>query len=172
MQVCMSVCGGVHVCVCVCVCGVCVCACGDQVVLPPCGDPWELDSVMLSVRHGTCGLTTCSVPVPQRTKQTVDKTVRSSARKNVSLFHAKLKTRIACWNVRTLGRLSEQSEKLLGLVSTMEEKKIELMALSETKWTGQGVERIKDKTFLYSGTEKERKYGVAIVLSSHARRSW
>ena len=154
-----------------CVC-VCVCACGDQVVLPPCGDPWELDSVMLRVRHGTRGLTTCSVPVPQRTKQTVDKTVRSSARKNVSLFHAKLKTRIACWNVRTLGRLSEQSEKLLGLVSTMEEKKIELMALSETRWTGQGVERIKDKTFLYSGTEKERKYGVAIVLSSHARRSW
>ena len=74
--------------------------------------------------------------------------------------------------MRTLGRLSEQSEKLLGLVSTMEEKKIELMALSETRWTGQGVERIKDKTFLYSGTEKEWNYGVAIVLSSHARCSW
>ena len=149
-----------------------VCVGGGGIKTTSMCDPWELDSVMLSVRHGTCGLMTCSVPVPQRTKQTVDKTLRSSARKNVSLFHAKLKTRIARWNVRTLGRLSEQSEKLLGLVRTMEEKKIELMALSETRWTGQGVERIKDKTFLYSGTEKERNYGVAIVLSSHARRSW
>ena len=71
-----------------------------------------------------------------------------------------------------LGCLSEQSEKLLGLVCTMEEKKIELMVLSETRWTGQGVERIKNKTFLYSGTEKEHNYGVPIVLSSHACRSW
>ena len=66
-----------------------------------------------------------------------------------------------------VGHLSEQSEKVLGLVCTMEEK-IELMALSETRWAGQGVERIKDKTFLYMGTEKERNYGVAIALSSHA----
>ena len=95
--------------------------------------------------------------------------MRSSARKNVSLFHAKLKTRNVCWNVRLLGHLSEQSEKLLGLVCTMEEKKTILIALSETRWTGQGVERI--KTFLYSGTEEERNYGVAIALSSHARRS-
>ena len=34
---------------------------------------------------------------------------------------------------------------------TMEEKKIELMALSETRWTGQGVERIKD-THTYTHT--------------------
>ena len=33
----------------------------------------------------------------------------------------------------------------------MEEKKIELMALSETRWTGQGVERIKD-TYTYTHT--------------------
>ena len=129
---------------------------------------------MLSVRRGTRGLTTCGVPVPPHVgaKPQVDKTARSSARKNASLFHAKVKTRIACWNVRTLGRLSEQSEKLLGLVQTMEEKKIELMALSETRWTGQGVERIKNKTFIYSGADKDRNYGVAIALSNQARRSW
>ena len=51
------------------------------------------------------------------------------------------------------------------------EEKIELMALSETRWTGQGVERMKDKIFPYSGTEKERNNGVAIALSSHAQRS-
>ena len=145
---------------------------GNHVVPPPCGDPWELDSIMLSVRHGTHGLTTCGVPVLQKRKQPVNNTVRSSTRKNVSLFHAKLKTRLTCWNVRTLGCLSEQSDKLLGLVRTMQEKKIELMALSETRWTGQGVKRIKDKNFLYSGTEKERNYGVAIALSSLGRRSW
>ena len=54
----------------------------------------------------------------------------------------------------------------------MEEKKIELMALSETRWTGQGVERIKNKTFIYSGADKDRNYGVAIALSNQARRSW
>ena len=141
---------------------------GDRVVLPPRSDPWELDPVMLSVRCGTRGLTTCGVPVPPHVgaKPQVDKTARSSARKNASLFYAKVKTRIACWNVRTLGRLSEQSEKLLGLVQTMEEKKIELMALSETRWTGQGVERIKNKTFIYSGADKDRNYGVAIALSN------
>ena len=51
------------------------------------------------------------------------------------------------------------------------EEKIELMALSETRWTGQGVERMKDKIFPYSGTEKERNYGVAIALSSHTHHS-
>ena len=65
-----------------------------------------------------------------------------------------------------------QSEKLLGLVRTMEEKINELMALSKTRWTGQGVERIKNKTFLYNGAGKEQNYDVAIVLSSLACCSW
>ena len=82
----MCVCACMRACVCecvrVCVYVVCVFACvcggGNQVVLPPCGDPWELDSVMLSVRHGTRGVTTCGVPVPHRMKQTIDRTVRST----------------------------------------------------------------------------------------------
>lgn len=35
-------------------------------------------------------------------------------------------------------------------------------------WTGQGVGRIKNKTFIYSGADKDRNYGVAIALSNHA----
>lgn len=35
-----------------------------------------------------------------------------------------------------------------------------------------GVERIKNKTFLYSGADKDRNYGVAIALSSLAHHSW
>ena len=52
----------------------------------------------------------------------------------------------------------------------MEVKKIELMPSSETRWTGQGVERIKNKTFIYTGAHKDQNYGVAIALSSHAHR--
>lgn len=60
---------------------------------------------------------------------------------------------------------------MLGLAQTMEEKKIDLVALSETSWTGQGVERVKNKTVLYSGADKDRNYRVAIALSSLVHHS-
>ena len=160
----------------------CVWGGGDRVIPPPCGDPWELDPVMLSIRHGTRGLMTCSVPFPPHVGQNhklinlldlstcgFEKNgVMNCFMMSLCLTFEKVEIRIACWNVRTLGRLSEQSEKLMGLVQTMEEKKTELMALSETRWAG----RIKNKTFIYSGADKDRNNGVANAPSNHARCSW
>ena len=58
------------------------------------------------------------------------------SRESREFLHAKSKTRIACWNVRTLGSLSDQSAQLLATIDTMKKKRIELLALSETRWPG------------------------------------
>ena len=67
---------------------------------------------------------------------------KSEKPRNLSLIHAKSNTRIACWNVRSVGSLSDQSEKLHSVLWTMKEKNIELMVLSESHWTGQGISKI------------------------------
>jgi hypothetical protein len=54
----------------------------------------------------------------------------------------------------------------------MEEKQIDLLALSESRWPGQGVSRIRSTTILHSGSSSAHIHGVAIVLSPQARSSW
>ena len=89
----------------------------------------------------------------------------------MSLFHAKSKTRIGCWNVRSLGSLSGQSNWLSACLTTMKEKRIDLLALSESHWPGQGVSRIRSTTILHSGTSSAHIHGVAIALNP-AWSSW
>ena len=91
--------------------------------------------------------------------------------KSRKFLHVKSKTRIACWNVRTLGSLSDQSAQLLATIDTMKKKKIELLALSETRWSGHGIVNIRSTTILYSGPSNG-VHGVAIALSPSARCSW
>ena len=50
----------------------------------------------------------------------------------MNFLYAKSKTRIACWNVRTLGILGHHSAQLFTAIKTMTENKIELLALSES----------------------------------------
>ena len=92
-------------------------------------------------------------------------------RKSREFLHAMSKTRIACWNVRTLGSLSDQSAQLQATIDTMKKKKIELLALSETRWSGHGIVNIRSTTILYSGPSNGI-HGVAIALSPSARCSW
>ena len=80
------------------------------------------------------------------------------SRKSPKFLHVKSKTRITCWNVRTLGSLSDQSAKLLATIDTMT-KRIELLALSESRWYGHGIVSI-CSTILYSGPSN----GVAIAI--------
>ena len=89
-----------------------------------------------------------------------------------NFLHAKLKTRIACWNVRTLGTLGDQSAQLLAAIKTMKEKNIELLALSESHWTGCGITRICSTIILHSGSPSNYVCGVAIALSPHTCSSW
>ena len=72
--------------------------------------------------------------------------------------------RIACWNVHTLGSLSDQSAQLLATIDTMKKKRIELLALSETRWSGHGIVDNRSTTILYSGSPVG-VHGVAIALS-------
>ena len=55
---------------------------------------------------------------------------------------------------------------------TVKEKNIELKALSESRWTGQGVSKIHSYTILHSGTESQHIHGVAFILSPKTRASW
>ena len=86
-------------------------------------------------------------------------------------LHTKSKTRIACWNVRTLGSLSDQSSQLLSAIETMQKKKIQLLALSETRWPGHGITVIRSTTILHCGSSSH-VHGVSIALSPSARCSW
>ena len=101
-----------------------MCVCGGGIVL--CNllavIPGSLAKAMPIARHGTVGVATHHVPCSshsdvQKPLAFKTKTVRSTfvnkspARSSGShgFVHAKSRTRIGCWNVRTLGSLSEQS---------------------------------------------------------------
>lgn len=54
----------------------------------------------------------------------------------------------------------------------MVEKRIDLLALSESRWTGNGRTRIQSTTIFHSGTSSSHMHGVAIALSPRAHSSW
>ena len=72
---------------------------------------------------------------------------------------------------RSLGALSAQSEQLRAVIRTMKEKKNELMALSETRWTGHAITRVRSTTVLHSGTPSNHIHGVAFLMSPRAYAS-
>ena len=88
---------------------------------------------MLIARRGTDGLAPRTVPCTPVLKNVAVKSKRKVC-KETALFHAKSTKRIGCWNVRTLGSLSGQNEKLRNALRTMREKKIEVLALSESRY--------------------------------------
>ena len=63
--------------------------------------------------------------------------------------HAKSRTRIGCWKVRSVVFLSDQSDKLRSVIDTMKLKKIDLLALSESHWRSNGVAFVCGTTILY-----------------------
>ena len=90
------------------------------------------------------------------------------------IFSPKASTRFACWNVRTLGKPTKQNMRLRELLRTLMEKKIELAALSEVRWRGQGEVVLHGSTFLYSGPpeHQHRRRGVAVVMGTKATEAW
>nr|XP_032527792.1 craniofacial development protein 2-like [Danaus plexippus plexippus] len=83
----------------------------------------------------------------------------------------KIRTRIACWNVRTL---SEDS-RLAQAGAEMLRYKLQILGLSEVRRNGFGELRMSGGlTFLYSGKEDEegaRENGVGFLLSDTAKKS-
>ena len=154
---------------------VCVCVwggggillCNLQVVIPG-----TLTTVMPIACHGSDGLASRAVPSDTSVSLKTKACKTNVTRKSVSLFHAKSKTRIGCWNVHTLGALSGQSEKLRSVLRTMKEKRIEIVAMSESRWPGEGITKIQSYTILHSGTPSSHVYGIALALSPNAHASW
>ena len=138
------------------------------------------------VRHGTVGVATHPVPctsqnddVQNLSASKTKKVMSTFRRKSLvspcvfrGLIHAKSSTRIGCWNVRTLGSLSDQSIQLRSVIDTMKSKHMDLLALSESRWPGNGITNVQGTTILYSGTASSHLHGVAILLSPRAKAAW
>ena len=61
--------------------------------------------------------------------------------------------RVGTWNVRTLARDGKFEE----VEKEMKRMKLNILGISEARWTGAGVTPSKDITFYYSGGEKREK---------------
>ena len=72
-----------------------------------------------------------SASKPEKVKSTLP---QKSATISVSRGFIHAKSRIGCWNVRSLESLSDQSAQLLSVIDTMKFKSIDLIALSESCW--------------------------------------
>ena len=72
--------------------------------------------------------------------------------------------RVGTWNVRTLSK-----GKLENVKREMVRNRVNVMGLSEVRWTGAGVIESEEVKMYYSGGE-ERQRGVAVVLDKEAAR--
>ncbi|KAK2718178.1 hypothetical protein QYM36_005481 [Artemia franciscana] len=74
--------------------------------------------------------------------------------------------------VRLLLRTMVQLSKTEQVVNEMDNYGLDILALSEVRWTGAGSQTLKKgSTILHSGTEKKKEAGVAIMLSKSASRA-
>ncbi|XP_048743102.2 uncharacterized protein LOC125656542 [Ostrea edulis] len=85
------------------------------------------------------------------------------------VLRPKITRRVGCWNVRTL----YQTGKLAQVVREMEHYKIELLGVSEARWTGSGSKQlVSGHQILYSGrTDDHHCKGVAIITTKEVHRS-
>ena len=87
------------------------------------------------------------------------------------LLKLKSRTRIGCWNVRTL----HQTGKLAQLTKEMQRYNLSIVGVCESRWNTFGEETTATgETFLYSGNPKEEDphtHGVGLLLSKGAVKS-
>jgi len=79
------------------------------------------------------------------------------------IFNAKSITKIGIWNVRTLYQCS-----MAQMLREMQAYRLEVLGVSEMRWTGQGQFSSDGITVLYSGHNDQHTYGVGIFLSKGA----
>ena len=80
------------------------------------------------------------------------------------IFNTKANTRVGAWNVRTLFQCGRTDQVL----KTMKDYRLDILGVSEMRWTGQGRLMIDGATVLYSGKQDHHTHGVGIILSSCA----
>ena len=76
----------------------------------------------------------------------------------------KFRTRIVCWNVCSLGSLSDQNAQLRSIFDTMKSRNIDLLILSLSCWPASGATNICDTTILHSGVLSFHTLHVGILL--------
>ncbi|GFS21212.1 craniofacial development protein 2-like [Elysia marginata] len=74
--------------------------------------------------------------------------------------------KIGTWNVRTLF----QAGKFDNLLQEMKEMRVDILGISETRWTEEGMIDKKDYKMVYSGGS-EHSHGVGIVMSDVVPKS-
>ncbi len=99
--------------------------------------------------------------VPDESRKEVQDPTRSS------ILSAETTTRIGTWNVRTL----YQCGKLAQLLYEFHNYRMDILGLSEMRWTGSDKVVSDGKTILYSGHDEQHIHGVGLVLSKEAAKA-
>ena len=86
----------------------------------------------------------------------------------MEVLNAKLKTKIGFWNVRTM----YDTGKLTQVTSEMKRYNIDILGVSESRWTGSGrITTNTGETVLYSGRDdQQHREGVAIIVARGSHR--
>lgn len=84
-----------------------------------------------------------------------------------SFLSAKSLTRIGTWNVRTL----YQCGKLEQVLQEFKNYNMDILGLSEVRWTGSGKFNDSVNTVIYSGHVDQHVHGVGLILSENASRA-
>ena len=83
------------------------------------------------------------------------------------LLTPKVMTRIGTWNVRTLFETSKLGQAL----KEMEHYNLDLLGISECRWTGSGRMTSQGHTILHSGHDSHHVGGVALIINKKLRNS-
>lgn len=84
------------------------------------------------------------------------------------ILSAKTQTKIGTWNVRTLYQMG----KLGQLLREFREYQLDILGVSEMRWTGSGkINSDGGTTLLYSGHKDQHSRGVGLVLNKEATRA-
>ncbi|KAK1804744.1 hypothetical protein P4O66_003596 [Electrophorus voltai] len=83
---------------------------------------------------------------------------------NTGTFDAKMISKLGTWNIRTLC----EGGKLAQLLHEFDIYNLDILDISEMRWTGSGKIISDGKSVLYSGHEEHHIHGVGLVLSKKA----
>ena len=84
-----------------------------------------------------------------------------------NIFSAKLATKVATWNVRTLF----QAGNLAQVTREFKRYGLHILGISEARWTGSGKETCEGNTFIYSGQAEHHSRGVGLIINREAENA-
>ena len=82
-------------------------------------------------------------------------------------FHLRQSTRLGTWNVRSL----YQPEKLKIVEDECRRYRMQIRGLAEIRWTGKWHFHTDEHMVIYSGSEAQHEYGVALLLDREVSKS-